>query len=228
MILLIDNYDSFVYNLRRYLVRLGQDVEVIRNDHLDLATISAERYQAIIISPGPCGPDQAGSCLELVRQCCGSIPMLGVCLGHQIIWQALGGQIRRAKTPIHGRASQVRLDSSQLFSNCDSPLWVARYHSLVADGELPPRNVRVVAWSDDDEIMAFEHTDWPIFGVQFHPESILTTCGYQLLQNFLAAAELSSPDLLPQSDLRDESDLMLNEVIEAEEMPIAVFPGSWW
>ena len=185
MILLVDNYDSFVYNLRRYLERLGQEVVVVRNDQLDLSESAIEQYEAIVVSPGPQSPDQAGACIELVKRFHQNVPMLGVCLGHQVMWQALGGRIIRARTPIHGRASEIHFESSAMFAGMSGPFRAARYHSLVADPSLAPPDLRVAAWSDDQEIMAFEHKRFPMFALQFHPESILTPCGYQLLQNFL-------------------------------------------
>jgi anthranilate synthase/aminodeoxychorismate synthase-like glutamine amidotransferase len=184
MILLVDNYDSFVYNLKRYLVRLGQQVVVARNDQLDLDDPALAQYEAMVISPGPQSPDEAGVCLELVRRFHERVPMLGVCLGHQAIWQALGGRIVRAKTPVHGRGSMIDFMASAIFAGMESPFMAGRYHSLVAEPSLPPVGLKVTAWSAEHEIMAFEHERWPLYGLQFHPESILTVAGYQLLHNF--------------------------------------------
>ena len=236
MILLVDNYDSFVYNLQRYLVRLGQQVAVLRNDQLDLEDSAIANYDAIVISPGPRSPDQAGVCLELIRRFYEHVPMLGICLGHQAIWQALGGCIVRAQMPIHGRASQVRFADSKLFTGLENPFSAARYHSLVADPATQPRGLRVTAWSDTREIMALEHERLPVFGMQFHPESILTRSGFQLLRNFLMAAEVANvPDVLPPSDLLDNASLapLAETAIPAAEDneeadPFAVFPGSDW
>jgi len=188
MILLVDNYDSFVYNLKRYLVRLGQEVVVQRNDQVDLNEDLVGKYQAIVISPGPQSPDQAGVCLELVRRFYEQVPMLGVCLGHQAIWQALGGRILRAKKPVHGRSSAIHFKPSALFAEIENPFIAARYHSLVADPTTQPLGLKVIAWSEEHEVMPIEHERFPLFGVQFHPESILTVAGYRLLRNFLAVA----------------------------------------
>jgi anthranilate synthase component II len=234
MILLVDNYDSFVYNLKRYLVRLGQEVVVARNDQLNLDDDLVAKYEAIVISPGPQSPDQAGVCLELIRRFHDRIPMLGVCLGHQAIWQALGGRIIRAKTPIHGRASAIRFEPSSMFVEIDNPFIVARYHSLVADPTTQPPGLNVTAWSEDDQIMAIEHERFPLFGLQFHPESILTVAGYQLLRNFLVAAGVANVNVaLPTNDLFDAgsvtvSNKSLLKTDESDSDPIAVFPGSNW
>lgn len=229
MILLVDNYDSFVHNLRRYLERLGQEVVVARNDQVDLDDSSLLKYSAIVISPGPQSPDEAGVCVELVQRFHDRVPMLGVCLGHQAMWQALGGRIVRAKRPIHGRASAIRFKPSAMFAGVSEPFQAARYHSLVADPSTPPLGLQVTAWSDDQEIMAFEHERFPVFGLQFHPESILTPCGYQLLKNFLVAAKVADADgVLPPSDLIEPA---ANDVLRGNDEgtdPIAVLPGSRW
>lgn len=230
-ILLVDNYDSFVYNLKRYLVRLGQQVVVARNDEIDLQKDLESTYAAIVISPGPQSPDQAGVCLELVRQFHDRVPMLGICLGHQAIWQALGGRIIRAKTPIHGRSSLVRFEPSSMFAEVDNPFVAARYHSLVADPTTPPLGLRVTAWSEDHEIMAIEHERFPLFGLQFHPESILTAAGYQLLRNFLVAAGVEQTDgVLPPSDYSGAlPGSAISRKSDGEDSnPFAVFPGSKW
>jgi anthranilate synthase/aminodeoxychorismate synthase-like glutamine amidotransferase len=188
MILLIDNYDSFAHNLARYFERLGQQVCVVRNDAIDAAGVRETRPAAIVLSPGPCAPRQAGSSLDIVRALHAEVPMLGVCLGHQIIAEALGGQIRRAALPVHGQASLIRHEGNGLFDGLPSPLRVARYHSLVAEPESLPKDLRPTAWTDDGIVMAFEHKSYPVFGVQFHPESVLTEGGYEILTNFLRAA----------------------------------------
>ncbi len=230
MILLVDNYDSFVYNLRRYLLRLGQEIIVVRNDQLNLDDPAMVQFEAMVISPGPQSPDQAGVCLELIRKFHDRVPMLGVCLGHQAIWQALGGRIVRAKMPIHGRASSIHFKSSALFAGIGSPFLAARYHSLVADPCSQPAGLQITAWSEDQEIMAFEHERLPLFGVQFHPESILTSCGYQLLQNFLETAKASQKlGVLPTSDLVEP--LLAEQYNVASDKgsdAFAVIPGSHW
>ncbi len=210
MILLIDNYDSFVYNLQRYLVRLGQQVAVIRNDDPSLAVALAdgrlpEHSSAIVISPGPKRPQQAGHCLKLVERFSGQIPMLGVCLGHQIICEALGGQIVRALQPVHGTSCTMHLSPSRLFSGLGATAQFARYHSLIAEEKSLPTSLRIIARAADQQIMAVEHREHPTFGIQFHPESVLSISGYQLLHNFLHVAGLGpqqvDSDTLPSSDL---------------------------
>jgi len=238
MILLVDNYDSFVYNLKRYLVRLGQEVVVARNDQLDLDDPALLAYEAIVISPGPQSPDEAGVCLELVRRFHECVPMLGVCLGHQAIWQALGGRIVRAKTPIHGRGSSIHFKPSAMFGGMENPFTAGRYHSLVADPGTQPLGLKVTAWSAEHEIMAFEHDRWPLYGLQFHPESILTLAGYQLLRNFLLAARVANvAGALPTNDLLDTgsvTSLLLDQdpmgavLRDDSSDPFAVFPGSDW
>lgn len=230
-ILLVDNYDSFVYNLKRYLVRLGQQVIVVRNDQLDLEDDLVAKYQAIVISPGPQSPDQAGVCLELIRRFHERVPMLGICLGHQAIWQALGGRIIRAKTPIHGRTSSVHFKPSSMFSGIDNPFIAARYHSLVADPTTQPRGLKVTAWSEDHEIMAIEHDRFPLFGLQFHPESILTEAGYQLLRNFLVAAKCdTATGVLPPRDYSGTLPAVTKPIVKDgdDANSFAVFPGSKW
>jgi len=188
MLLLIDNYDSFVHNLARYFERLGQATHVVRNDAIDVATARALKPDAIVLSPGPCTPREAGVSLELVRGLCTDVPMLGVCLGHQVIAEALGGQIVRATVPVHGQASELRHDGSPLFHGLPPTIRVGRYHSLVADPASLGEMLRPTAWTADGVVMAFEHRQLPVYGVQFHPESILTEYGYELLANFLRLA----------------------------------------
>jgi anthranilate synthase/aminodeoxychorismate synthase-like glutamine amidotransferase len=185
MILLIDNYDSFVHNLARYLRRLGQETLVVRNDAMTPDDVVGLRPQAIVLSPGPCTPNEAGCSLDLVRRLAGAIPMLGVCLGHQTIAAALGGKIVRAPQPMHGRTSRIEHNGQGVFAGLPTPLTVGRYHSLVVEEASLPRDLEVTARSADDMIMALAHRRWPIFGVQFHPESILTEGGYTILANFL-------------------------------------------
>lgn len=246
MILLVDNYDSFVFNLARYLQRLGQAVEVVRNDRIDMERITRGDYQAIVISPGPQAPDQAGRCLDLVRQFGEQVPMLGVCLGHQIICQAFGGRIIRAPRAVHGRPCSVHHEPSRLFHDVPNPFTAARYHSLIAERESLPKTLRITATTDhrDEQdpsaapeplIMAVEHRTAPLFGVQFHPESILTPDGYRLLCNFLIAAGISI-DLssLPDSDLIHPEDLAprlphpssTDDEEDDESMPPAVLPRT--
>lgn len=219
MILLIDNYDSFVFNLERYFVRLGQAVEVMRNDDLRLAQVLAEAHQgtckpfaclgvepsALVLSPGPRRPCDAGYCLEFVQAFSGNLPILGVCLGHQVIYEAFGGQVVRASVPVHGCASPMRLGASRLFTglpNGDGKTEVAfaRYHSLIAQPESLPETLQVTAWSTDGQIMAVEHRLHATYGVQFHPESILSPLGYRVLANFLYIAGLPIPAELPDVD----------------------------
>ncbi|MGI8981785.1 MAG: anthranilate synthase component II [Pirellulaceae bacterium] len=197
MILLIDNYDSFVHNLARYFQRLGQETRVVRNDALSVADIRRMKPNAIILSPGPCTPSEAGCSLEVVRSLTGEVPMLGVCLGHQTMAAALGGKVVRAKEPVHGRASQVLHRGEGVFAGLPSPLTVGRYHSLVVEeASLPPELV-VTARTEDGVVMALSHREHPVVGVQFHPESILTDGGYELLANFLRLARLPVPHSLP-------------------------------
>jgi anthranilate synthase/aminodeoxychorismate synthase-like glutamine amidotransferase len=193
MILLIDNYDSFAHNLARYFRRLGQHVRTMRNDAIDVAAAREMRPAAVVISPGPCTPHEAGASLDIVRELHAEVPMLGVCLGHQVIAEALGGRIVRAATPMHGQTSAVSHDGNGLFAGLPSPMVVARYHSLVPDPIALPATLRVTARTDDGLIMALEHIARPAYGVQFHPESILTQNGYHLLANFLRIAGIDVP-----------------------------------
>ena len=190
MILLIDNYDSFVHNLARYLRRLGQETQVVRNDEITPAQIVEIRPDAIVLSPGPCTPQQAGCCLEVVRELHGSVPILGVCLGHQVISEAFGGNIVRGREPVHGRASLMHNDGTGAFQGLPESFLVGRYHSLVACPRTLPDCFRVTARLDDGTIMAIEHEEFSVVGWQFHPESILTQNGYRLLGAFLEQAGL--------------------------------------
>jgi anthranilate synthase/aminodeoxychorismate synthase-like glutamine amidotransferase len=190
MILLVDNYDSFVFNLGRYLRRLGQETVVLRNDAVDPAEVRRLEPAAIVLSPGPCTPREAGASLALVREFSASTPILGICLGHQTIAEALGGAIVRAKVPMHGRSSHIEHDGRGVFAGVANPFTVGRYHSLVVDPDGVPDCLEVSAWSDDGEIMAFRHRQAPVVGLQFHPESILSEQGYPLLANFLRLAGL--------------------------------------
>lgn len=191
MFLLIDNYDSFTYNLWHFLGELGAEVTVMRNDSLTVDEALAMKPQGFVISPGPSDPDHAGICLELVRRSAG-VPVLGVCLGHQAIGQALGGKIVRAPEPMHGKLSAIRHDGSGVFNGLPNPFPATRYHSLIVERPSLPPVLRVTAWTEDGLIMGVAHRERPIHGVQFHPESIASVAGHQLLKNFLALAAEAS------------------------------------
>ena len=185
MLLLIDNYDSFAYNLVHYLGELGAETVVYRNDALTAAQAMALRPDAIVLSPGPCDPDKAGICLELVALAKDSVPILGVCLGHQTIGQAFGGRIVRAVLPMHGKPSEIHHNGTGLFRGLPDPFTAIRYHSLVVDPDTLPDVLEVTARTEDGVIMGLAHRSLPIYGVQFHPESIDTEHGHKLLANFL-------------------------------------------
>jgi anthranilate synthase component 2 len=185
LLLLLDNYDSFTYNLYHYLGELGAETEVRRNDALSVDEALALKPSAIVISPGPCDPDKAGISMALVEAAAGVCPILGVCLGHQAIAQAFGGRIKRAPTIMHGKISDIRHDGCGLFEDLPSPFRATRYHSLIAEMESLPACLEVAARDDDGVIMGVRHRELPIFGVQFHPESIETKHGHRLLKNFL-------------------------------------------
>ena len=187
MFLLIDNYDSFTYNLWHYLGELGAEVVVKRNDTLSVSDALGLKPQGIVISPGPSDPDHAGICLELVAKA-GSIPILGVCLGHQAIGQAFGGKVVRAKVPMHGKISQIRHTGAGVFKNLPNPFPATRYHSLVVERASLPKILEVTAETEDGLIMGLAHRERPVFGVQFHPESIASAGGHDLLKNFLMLA----------------------------------------
>jgi anthranilate synthase/aminodeoxychorismate synthase-like glutamine amidotransferase len=186
VILVIDNYDSFTFNLVQYLWELGASVEVFRNDKIDIAGIRNRRPEALVLSPGPCTPSEAGVCVPAIRELSGAVPILGVCLGHQAIGQAFGGRVVRAKRVMHGKTSPIQHDGSGIFSGVQAPLEGGRYHSLVVERDSLPPILRITASSQDDgEIMAIAHREHPTVGVQFHPESVLTPDGKRLLANFL-------------------------------------------
>jgi anthranilate synthase component II len=185
MIVLIDNYDSFAFNLVHYLGELGAEVRVHRNDKITSAAVTAADPDAIVLSPGPCTPKEAGICLDLIAAAAGKVPILGVCLGHQAIGQAFGGKVVRAPHVMHGKTSPIEHDGSGLFAGIASPMQATRYHSLVVEQASMPDALRVTARTPDGEIMALQHKSLPVWGVQFHPESILTLDGKRLLQNFL-------------------------------------------
>jgi anthranilate synthase/aminodeoxychorismate synthase-like glutamine amidotransferase len=185
MILVIDNYDSFVHNLARYLRELGWTTRVVRNDGMALDDIAALKPSHIVISPGPCTPNEAGISVATVRRFGPSIPILGVCLGHQSIGQAFGGRVVRARRPMHGKTSLIRHRSAGTFAGLPNPLRATRYHSLVVAKEDLPDELEITAESEEGEIMALAHRRYPIVGLQFHPEAVLTEHGYDLLRNFL-------------------------------------------
>jgi len=185
MLLMVDNYDSFTYNLVQYFGELKQEVVVFRNDEISLEEVAALRPAHIVISPGPCTPDEAGISVPLIKRFAGEIPILGVCLGHQSIGQAFGGKIVHAKQLMHGKVSTIHHAGQGVFSGIGQPFEATRYHSLVIERESLPRELEVTAWTDDDEIMGVRHTSLPVEGVQFHPESILTQFGHDLLRNFV-------------------------------------------
>lgn len=188
MILLIDNYDSFVHNLSRYLCELGQSTVVVRNDQLTTDDVRAMQPDGIVISPGPCSPLEAGVSMAVVAELAPTIPMLGVCLGHQAIAAALGGRVIRSSVPVHGKTAIIQHDGTRLFSDIPSPFRAARYHSLVIEEASLPDDLEIVARTLDGVPMAIAHRRYPLYGVQFHPESILTEFGHRLLANFLRLA----------------------------------------
>ena len=185
MLLMIDNYDSFTYNLVQYLGELGQDVKVARNDEISLEEIERLAPATIVISPGPCTPNEAGISLSLIARFAGKIPILGVCLGHQAIGQAFGGKVIHAKTLMHGKVSRIHHAGKGVFRGLPSPYEATRYHSLAIERESCPAELEITAWTEDGEIMGVRHRSLVLEGVQFHPESILTEHGHALLRNFL-------------------------------------------
>lgn len=189
MILVIDNYDSFTYNLVQYLGELGEQVEVRRNDEIDLAGIEQMKPDHILISPGPCTPNEAGISLALIDRFKGQIPILGVCLGHQSIGQAFGGDVVRADKLMHGKTSAIKHDGRTIFAGVPSPFTATRYHSLIVKRETLPDALEISAETDEGEIMGLRHREYVVEGVQFHPESIMTEDGMTLLRNFLAYKE---------------------------------------
>ena len=192
MVLMIDNYDSFTYNLVQYFGELGEDVRVVRNDDMTLAALRALKPDAIVISPGPCTPNEAGVSLEVIEGLSGEVPIFGVCLGHQSIGQAFGGKVVRAREIMHGKTSMIHHDGKGVFRGVPNPFEATRYHSLIVEKSSLPDCLEVSAWTVDangrpDEIMGLRHKTLAVEGVQFHPESILTQHGHDLLRNFLAA-----------------------------------------
>ena len=189
MLLLIDNYDSFAFNLVHYLGELGAHVDVHRNDKITSAAVIEANPDAIVLSPGPCTPKEAGICLDLVAQAASTIPILGVCLGHQAIGDAFGGRVVRAPEPVHGKVSEIRHRGAGIFRGINAPFSATRYHSLVVERESLPRELTVTAETDDGLIMGLAHTRLPVHGVQFHPESIASEHGHLMLKNFLDIAD---------------------------------------
>lgn len=188
MILLIDNYDSFTFNLVQFLGDLGAACEVWRNDALSVEEVMARRPEAIVLSPGPCTPNEAGICLDVIQAAAGKIPLFGVCLGHQAIGQAFGGHVIRAPVPMHGKVSPVTHGNSDIFEGLPSPFKATRYHSLIVERETLPEVLVPTAFTEDGLIMGLRHRSLPVFGVQFHPESIASEHGHKILSNFLQIA----------------------------------------
>jgi anthranilate synthase/aminodeoxychorismate synthase-like glutamine amidotransferase len=192
MLLLIDNYDSFTFNLVHFLGDVGGRCEVVRNDKLTVESALARTPEAIVLSPGPCTPNEAGICLDLIAAAAGKIPILGVCLGHQAIGQAFGGEVVRAPVPMHGKLSKITHDGSGILAGVPNPFSATRYHSLIVARDSLPDVLIPTAWTEDGLIMAMHHRDLPIHGVQFHPESIASEHGHRILANFLAIARGSN------------------------------------
>ena len=188
MILVIDNYDSFTYNLVHYLNELGAQTHVVRNDAISVPQALGMKPQGVLLSPGPKTPDEAGVCLSLIEQAPADLPIFGVCLGHQSIGQAYGGKVVHAKALMHGKTSPIQHNGKGVFAGLKTPFTATRYHSLAVREEDLPADLEMTAWTDDGEIMGVQHRTRPVFGVQFHPESIATECGHELLANFLDLA----------------------------------------
>jgi len=198
MLLMIDNYDSFTYNVVQYLGELGANVKVVRNDQINCAEIAALKPERIVISPGPCTPNEAGVSLDVIKNFSGKVPILGICLGHQSIGQAFGGKVVRAKNVMHGKTSMITHNGKGVFKGIESPYQATRYHSLVVEKSSLPDCFEITAWTqtqagDIEEIMGLRHKELAVEGVQFHPESILTLYGHQLLKNFLQQSEAVRP-----------------------------------
>ena len=198
MLLLIDNYDSFTYNLVHYLGEVGAQTRVVRNDKMTVEEVLAARPKGIVLSPGPCTPNEAGICLSLIERASASIPILGVCLGHQAIGQAFGGRVIRAQMPMHGKLSTIRHGGKGLFKGLPPAFAVTRYHSLIIDRANLPADLEVTAETDDRTIMAVQHRRLPVYGVQFHPESIASEHGHAMLANFLDLAQIKRKKLVRQ------------------------------
>lgn len=224
MILLIDNYDSFVFNLARYFRELGCEVVVARNDAMTVTEVAEMQPSAIVLSPGPCTPNEAGISLKVVKRFGPRIPLLGVCLGHQTIAAALGGEVVRAAEPMHGRTSLVEHDGQRLFAGLPNPLTATRYHSLIVPEATLPPCLRSTARTLDGVLMAFEHVDWPTFGVQFHPESVLTTGGHRLLQNFLELAGVRPANSLDLTDVSHQERLEVRTPTDVDWNSVGPLP----
>lgn len=185
MLLMIDNYDSFVYNLVRYFEEIGEEVEVVRNDKIDLEYIDSNKYSGIIISPGPKNPKESGLCLDIIDKFKGEIPILGICLGHQCVGHYFGSEIVKGTKPMHGKISEITHDNTGIFYGVKNPLKVTRYHSLVVKKEELPKELAITAQTSDEVIMGIRHNNLPVYGVQFHPEAELTEEGHKILKNFV-------------------------------------------
>lgn len=225
-VLLIDNYDSFVYNLARYFAELGCGADVVRNDVVTAADIRRRQPAAIVLSPGPCTPQESGVCIDVVRECGAHVPILGVCLGHQAIAVACGGNVVRADEPVHGRTSEVFHDGHGLFEGLPSPLTATRYHSLVVEESSLPDALTVTARTAEGTIMALRHRDWPTFGVQFHPESVLSEQGHRLLVNFLAFAGIRAqrPSFQERRDRPQDDDFFGRSIHRDHPPPTSSAP----
>ncbi len=186
---MIDNYDSFTYNLVQYFWELGCEMDVVRNDQITISEIRKRGYAGVVLSPGPGDPSDSGICRDVVQELSGKLPILGVCLGHQVIGEMFGGKVVRAPRLMHGKTSMILHDDSELFREIDNPFVATRYHSLVVSRESLPDSLKITAWTREGEIMGLAHRTLPVWGVQFHPESILTVQGKQMLANFLRLAE---------------------------------------
>ena len=195
MLLMIDNYDSFTFNIVQYLAQLGEEVKVVRNDEISVADIAALHPDRIVVSPGPCSPEEAGISVAAIKEYAGKIPLLGVCLGHQSIGAAFGGKVVRSVSLMHGKTSPIHHDGKELFSGLPNPFNATRYHSLVVERDSLPACLEVTAWVDNGEIMGLRHRELPVWGVQFHPESILTEGGMELLDNFIKLSKQHSVQL---------------------------------
>jgi len=189
MILVIDNYDSFVHNLARYFRELGHDTHVVRNDSVDVEEIAALKPSHIVISPGPCTPNEAGISMAVIERFAGAVPLLGICLGHQCIGQVFGGTVRRGDRPVHGKTAEIEHDGRTIFAGVPSPFTATRYHSLVVDAALPDV-LEASAWTEDGVIMGLRHRELAVEGLQFHPESVLTVAGEALMRNFLEVSRV--------------------------------------
>lgn len=214
MIVLVDNYDSFTFNLQRYLMQLGQPVRVFRNDAPELQADLGKDYSAIVLSPGPKGPKDAGQCVDVVKRHSGQVPILGICLGHQVIFEAFGGTIGRAAKPMHGMNSPMKLEPSRIYDGIPSGTAFARYHSLIGVCSSLPPWLKVNAWCPEGQIMGIEHKEHPTFGVQFHPESVLSHHGHRLLSNFLHCVGGLNQNAIPEPDVDQAESCLMPEIEE--------------